>query len=216
MAATNFTKNAIGKCNCSTSCTTTFNVRGCNGLNYQGATVSIYDHSGGTLLASGTTNSSGNATLTFAVSSFPYWLTIAGSARLSSVAQNFSQCGGTATFTLTPAAGYACIGGCVLPVATTLFASLTCGLHCNSIVNITLTYNSSTNQWSGSSGTTGVEVSGAPGNQPTVLFSGGPCPFTPSYTITCPPSFNITFDGTTIGGTTTCQCLFCVGCTITE
>ncbi len=51
------------RCCCAAVCSQTFTVTGCNNTALSGATVSVYDTEGGTLLASGTTASNGNVTL---------------------------------------------------------------------------------------------------------------------------------------------------------
>ena len=73
---------AIGETGCNCSCNSggnfhhTFTMYGCASPahtpnNFSGLTVSVYDHSGGSLLASGTTNSGGAATLTWTDSGTP-------------------------------------------------------------------------------------------------------------------------------------------------
>jgi len=117
-----YTFQDIGACNCpSTTCSYTFTVIGCNSLGAPGLTVSVYTASGGTLLASGTTDGSGVAALSWSGSGGSLWVAITGSARFNSYGQTSTLvCGGLQTITLTVATGYFCVAGCALPWAGTL------------------------------------------------------------------------------------------------
>ena len=110
-------------------CTVTFQVVGCLGTNIAdgsfGFTVDVYDHSGGTLLATGTTDvSSGNVELTFTGSSGSYYVTCdcsGGSVRLADYAATVSlTCGGTFNIVAPPASGYHCSTCCNMPLNDTL------------------------------------------------------------------------------------------------
>jgi hypothetical protein len=138
----------IGGCGCA-SCTETFTVLGCNLLPAVGVTVSVFASSGGALLASGTTNGSGQVALAWAGASGNVWVTITGySSRFNAFAQTVAiVCGSSKTLSLVPAAGYACDpgSGCFLPVKTTLF--LSAGI----LGSATLAYSAITNDWTGTS-----------------------------------------------------------------
>jgi len=133
----------IINCGCTTSCSQAFTVTGCGGIAYPGLTVSVYTSSGGTLLASGTTNGSGQVALSWSGSSGTYWVAITGqSARFAAYGQSLAlTCGGSKVIALATASGYHCdcsASGCLLPVADTLF--LTDGVY----GAVTLAYGSRT------------------------------------------------------------------------
>lgn len=134
-------KGSIGGCGCTTPITATFTVHGCNSLAYQGVTVSVYTSSGGTLLASGTTDATGSVTLSWSGAAGNDWVTVTGqSARFAAYGATTSITnGGSTTITLTPAAGYYCFpgSGCLLPLAATIHATDTL------LGNATLTYQTS-------------------------------------------------------------------------
>ena len=121
---TNTTLFGVGGCNCPAgTCTVNFRVNGCGGLVYPSVpTVNVFDHSGGTLLASGTVDATGHVILTFTGTSGTFWVTITtASARFNSYAQTDNlTCGGAFTITLTAATGFQCIAGCPIPLANTL------------------------------------------------------------------------------------------------
>jgi hypothetical protein len=150
----------IGACNCTTTCSYTFTVQGCNSLAYAGVTVSVYDVMGGTLLDTDTTDGSGHATLTWSGTSGTYYVTVTGiSTRFNAYGQNLTiGCGSGTTITLSAATGYVCFPGCLLPVATTL--SLTDSAILGGPVTATLTYSAGT--WSGTASLTypGTRCSG--------------------------------------------------------
>jgi hypothetical protein len=123
-----FTSTSWGPsgCGCNSTCTQTFTVRGCNSLPVAGLTVSVYTAAGGTLLASGTTNGSGQVALSWSGSSGNYYATVTGglSARFNAYAQTVAiNCGASTTINLTPATGYTCIPTCAVPLADTIHAS---------------------------------------------------------------------------------------------
>ena len=111
----------IGGCGCSAgTCTQVFTVQGCFALPYQGVTVSVYTSLGGTLLASGATNVSGQVTLSWTGVTGAYYVTVTGGAigtRFAAYGQSLTlTCGGAQTIALALAANYFCISNCVLPV----------------------------------------------------------------------------------------------------
>jgi hypothetical protein len=111
-----------GGCGCP-GCAVTFLVRGCNAVAYPGVVASVYDHAGGTLLASGTTDGTGHVALSWAGGPGSYYVTVTGqSARFAASAQTLTlTCGGATTISLAPAAGYACWSAtCLQPVKTAL------------------------------------------------------------------------------------------------
>lgn len=233
-----FTLQDIGGCGCA-ACTQTFTVKCCNGAGYQGVTVSLYTASGGTLLTSGTTNSSGVVALTWSGTASP-WVTVTPiTPRFVAYGQTMSlTCGGSTTIVLTVATGYTCIAGCCLPVATTLFLTTSSG------ATATLTYNALTTQWAGT-GTYAYPGCAAAGcgcaaasipvrwnwagtTSGTIILGGwiagiNPCPITVttgntqqfagrsgfSVAIACPPTFSVT---TLIPlGDTDSGCFYCGG-----
>ena len=103
-------------------CCQTFNVKGCSSTALQGATINIYDHAGGTLLTSGTTNSSGLSTLLWnrACASSVY-VTISCSRFTTYTATLTLTANGTTNVTLSPAAGYDCTGCTAIPLADTIY-----------------------------------------------------------------------------------------------
>jgi hypothetical protein len=99
-------------------CLTTLQVQGCNSLALPGAAVSIYDHSGGTLLYSGTTDGSGNFSFD-APAGTAYAVVSRSRFNTSSTTVSLSP-GGTTVVSLTPATGYHCVIGCPIPASDTL------------------------------------------------------------------------------------------------
>lgn len=185
----------ISGCGC--PCTVGFTVFGCNGLKYSGLTVNVYDHSGGTLLATGTTTSTG-VSLTWPGTSGTYYVQVTGmSARFQSYGVNTSlTCGGAVNITLSVATGYTCYAGCLLPVANTLTFTGSLGPTC------TLTY--SAGAWGGTltAGGDGFTISLDATGVITITDTSASitCPTTITGT-TCPTSFlvNITIAGTRCG-----------------
>lgn len=114
----------IGRCGCpSGSCSVTFTVAGCNAIvdAFDTLTVSVWDSSNTTQLATGTTTT-GVITLSWTGTSGAYHVHVSGqNARFDSydVMQTL-MCGGTETLQLVPASGFVCITGCFLPLKTTL------------------------------------------------------------------------------------------------
>jgi hypothetical protein len=174
----------LGGCNCPASCAVTFTVESvCNnsGLG-AGITVSVYDHSGGTLLASGTTNGSSQVALSWSGVTGTYYVT----ANTSTVSARFADvgisttltCGSPKTLAAPAATGYHCYSNlCQLPLKNTLTATFTVAGAC------TLTW-SGINTWTGT-------LSGS-----TVTFSANlnisSCGSSAISFNACPPALNIT------------------------
>jgi hypothetical protein len=124
-----FTLFGLGACNCA-NCTVTFHVAGCKLDTVDTLTVSVYDSTDTTLLASGTT-STGIVALSWAGSTGTYHVHVTGqNARFA--AYNVSQtltCGGTTGLQLQPATGYGCPVSpvCILPIANTLTCTFSVG-----------------------------------------------------------------------------------------
>lgn len=104
-----------------------FLVVGCTGLGVAGATFNLYDHAGGTLLYSGTTNSGGGIPqVYFDNAPNPFWITVTSpDPRLQDHAGSHTLVCGTApsnqtTITLALNSAYVCVTGCAIPVAKTL------------------------------------------------------------------------------------------------
>lgn len=110
-------------CCCVTSppCNVTIHVTGCGGLALRGATVKVWTNSGKTvLIASGTTNASGDVTLDL-VSVGTGWIEILGVTRFNDINQSFGwSCSRTYSFAMTVATGFACVGGCAWPIKNVL------------------------------------------------------------------------------------------------
>lgn len=103
-------------------CCQTFHAEGCNGRDIAGATVSVYDAMGGTLLASGTTSATGLLTPWWSGSCNAYVTATEPSGRLAGYAASLSATAtGTTVLSLLPeASGYTCLASCALPLADTL------------------------------------------------------------------------------------------------
>jgi hypothetical protein len=133
-------------CGCvAPTCNVTFNVKGCASTNLTGATVNIWNNSGMTsLIATGTTNSSGNVILNIGTAG-TYWREITHPRFVTQSGSISPGCGGTlSTSFTTPAVGYVCCPGsaCGLPLATTLFLTIAGNTY-------TLTYDSGQGAWYG-------------------------------------------------------------------
>lgn len=138
-----YTYGDMGGCNCpSSTFAQTFKVFGCNSLAYQGVTVSVYTSSGGSLLASGATSSSGQVALSWSGGGNVYVTVTGQSTRFQAFGQSYALAtGGTTTIVLAVASGYVCLPGCLLPVATTIHLSASSG------ATATVTYNGT--YWTG-------------------------------------------------------------------
>ena len=141
-----YTSTDPGACGCGGgSCSQNFTVEGCGGLPYEGLTVEVYDSTGTTLLDSGTTDASGDVTLSWTGTSGSYVVEVTGAgARFDAYSQTLAlTCGHDTTIGLTPASGYECCSGCLLPLADTLFLT-------DSVVGgVTLSYDAFTGTWIG-------------------------------------------------------------------
>jgi hypothetical protein len=94
-------------------------VTGCNGLPLPGATVTA---TLGTAATPATTDASGVATLLLGAGTWSVVTALGPRFAASSPSSQVLTAGGTTSLavSLAPAAGYACIGGCVLPLKTTI------------------------------------------------------------------------------------------------
>lgn len=93
-------------------------VTGCNGIGLQGALVSAVQ---GAVTVTASTDGLGHASLTLATGSWSVTVSRDRFATSSPSSPTITTGGSTSlAVPLAPAAGYACIGGCVLPVKTTL------------------------------------------------------------------------------------------------
>jgi hypothetical protein len=107
-------------------CCQVFVVLGCNGLQLSGVSVNVYDTSGGTLLTSGTTNSTGRVTLLWTKASSPcsVWVEFSRSRFTTDAASYTLTSGGQTGITLSPTASYVCSLCCTttaIPQPRTLF-----------------------------------------------------------------------------------------------
>lgn len=106
-----------GRCNCSASAGFTVTCKGCNSILFTaGQAIQTWNHSGGTLLATYTTNSSGQVTIPAGT----YWI-IPGNGRFAGQNVTISA---SVTYTFTAATGYICgQAGCALwfPFQPTLY-----------------------------------------------------------------------------------------------
>jgi hypothetical protein len=128
---------AIGGAGC--GCRQTFTVIGCSSHPLTGHVLNVYDHSGGTLLTTGTTDGSGVVTLTWNGS--PSVFVIPAGGRF--IGQSLTvSCGGSTTITFAiDTTNYACTSLCADPISKTLH------LTDSVLGSATLTYAAS--QWSG-------------------------------------------------------------------
>lgn len=119
----------IGACGCTAATmTVTVHPYGCvyppnNAALFSGITVNIYDHSGGTLLASGSTGGSGSVVLTWTGSGGTYYITIpAPNARWTNYGSNQALANGSAYNLQMPTntgGGYSCVCSLDIPIKTT-------------------------------------------------------------------------------------------------
>lgn len=105
-----------------TTCCHTFQINGCAGVGLPGATVKVYDHAGGTELASGITDSTGKVSLLWIGTSAIYLTITETSGRFNSYGASPTPftCGDATTIALTAASGYHCTGVCLYPLKDTL------------------------------------------------------------------------------------------------
>lgn len=106
-------------------CCQIINVVGCNSLPVQGATVNVRASSGGTILATGTTDGSGNVSLVWTGScSTSVYIEAIYSPQFTTAGGTYTvTAGDTTTITLSAATGYHCITGCAVPAPDTLHAT---------------------------------------------------------------------------------------------
>ena len=121
---------AGGSCCCGGN--TSVQLLGCASTPIQGATVSVYASSGGSLLFTGTTNSSGIVSGTIPATG-TYWLVSSGPSTFPQTRYAYSAgssvglaIGVTNTITLAPASGYTCCGTMTFPIQSTLYLTV-CG-----------------------------------------------------------------------------------------
>lgn len=110
------------RCCCAPAvCTVRFNVKGCNSLNLENATVTIWTNSGKTSqVATGTTNSSGNVDLdVHSAGSYYHEVTTGGHFTVSSGTTTLT-CNSTVNIALTAASGYVCCSQVAQAIPTTL------------------------------------------------------------------------------------------------
>jgi hypothetical protein len=179
-------------------CFVYFNITGCNGSALPGATVSVWTNSTKTtLLATGTTDGSGNVDLNIATAGGTtlYYEVSAPRFTTAAVTTGTFTCGQyndltPLTVALSPAAGYTCTSCCNLPLANTLHVTSTCG------ATVTLTRH--TFNWNDGSTFFFDDCSIQPGAS---LGAGCIDPMTNYYPGgVCPPALNLTY--TIIGGNT--------------
>jgi len=172
-----------------TTCCQTFTVNGCNSLVLSGATVNVYDTSGGTLLASGTTDAGGNVTLLWSGSCSCYVTATEATGRLTAYGSSLSlTANSTTVLSMLPAAsGYTCDSACTLPISNTLHATFP------SAGTKTLTF--SGGAWTSSfsqSGHAYVITLTVATNVMTITRDGVSCGAVTWSITTCPPSFAAT------------------------
>jgi len=179
---------AIGESSCSCTCGGTFVVtcNGCGGIALAGESIQVWDHSGGTLLATLTADGSGNISLAAGT----YWL-ITADARF--VGQNKTVSGATSV-TFSAASGYNCLSCCAIPLSNTLHYTDNIGTA------ITLTY--SATQWvgTGSVAIPGSCCASQRAGSTTLVFQVNVTTaghFTPSFYPNSAPAYSATAIGTT-------------------
>lgn len=118
-------------------CCQRFLISGCNSNALAGATVSVYDEEGGTLLTSGPTAANGYAALYWSGSCSVY-VTVTADRFADHGASYTLSPSGTTTIGLTAnTTDYVCVSDCAYPIAKTLYAT-----H-DVLGALTLTYNAS-------------------------------------------------------------------------
>lgn len=181
-----YTYEDVGACHCGVTCSVTFTVKSLSpcltAALGSGITVSVYDHSGGTLLAQGTTNGSSQVTLAWNGASGTYYVTADAStfsARFNDIAGSPSlTCGGQTVLAPSAASGYTCTGDCSLPIKNTLIATFTVAGAC--------TLTQSGGNWSGTLAGRTISALGIH-NMAVVGCSG----FVVYSSLVCPPSLSV-------------------------
>lgn len=169
-----------------TYCCQQWTVEGCNGLVVSGATVSVYNTMGGTLLASKVSATNGSAILIWQASCSVYVTASETSGRLTYADSPSLSAGAQTILTMTPASGYACIAGCLLPISQTLTATFsTAGAQ-------TLTFSGTT--WTGSFTASGNSYVVTIHQSGFVIIdrNGTSCGSVGWAVVSCPPSFSAT------------------------
>lgn len=150
-------------------------------------TLEIYSASGGSLLETVTTDSSGIATIE---STGTKWVKGADG-RYTGENVNLNLTSGTLSAV---ASGYHCLGGCGVPLKDTVSATFT------TLGALTLTFNAGVSRWEGTKSTGGIGYvirMIQSSNLVTITADSGLC-FVGRTTFRCPPSFLIS--GSVTGG----------------
>lgn len=178
-----------GGCNCPPQ---PILVEGCDAVPYPGVTVSVYSASGGTLLFSATTDSAGKVYPTTVLPG-TWYVTVTGqNARYASYGQNLTlSTTGVAIATLSPAAGYSCLGlGCLLPTLPNLNYTGPAGAQ-------VLTGGGGI--WNGPGQAVTLNTSAGSGAGAATIFYSGSGTRVYGSSLACPPGLSITFtDGSTV------------------
>jgi hypothetical protein len=178
-------------------------VQGCSSQGVSGASFSIYDVAGGTLLASGTTDATGHAYPTLPIRSTCYFVVSASRFYGYSGTEPF-QCGTISNLQIINGSFdttiYACESACGYPIKQTLYLSMP-GL--GSAVPLIYQVGLTPSQWTSANivigantyqfqflATGGLTIYKNAGTGGAVTCNGS------NYHITCPPSFSFTFDMT--------------------
>lgn len=120
-------------------CCQTFNVVGCNGLPVRDATVNVRSSSGGTILATGTTDFNGNCSLIW-IGGCSVYAEVEYSPEFDTFGDDYSLTGGGGVeVTPSVASGYHCLPTCAVPLPDTL--------HSTHPVFGALTYTYSAGSW---------------------------------------------------------------------
>jgi hypothetical protein len=170
-------------------------------LAYQGVTVSVYSAMGGTLLASGTTGSTGRVYLSWQGAAGTYYVTATGwSSRfsVSTLSQSITlACAAAVTFNLTPyiLSGYECTTLCADPVSDNLvITGYTDGGTFPSPRSLVWgAFGSQPNGWYDTVGQVYMTTAGVLG-----YWTGSGTTFNPisgPTSVTCPPALDLVYPG---------------------
>lgn len=203
-----------GTCKCQ-PCNVTFHATGCNGLDLAGATVTVWtDATKTTLIATGTTNASGNFTADVGSPGSKYWEV--SRSRFTTASQTvYVYCGGTYTQSVSPdTASYQCYFTCAVPISKTL--------HLTDSVVGSITLNWVTTDWQGSVSYVFPGCASCPPGTITVSYRldqngnlfvtaplGAPCStdnsqFLLGSSVSCPTPFSVSKTGTGTRGLLYC------------
>lgn len=177
------TEQDAGGCGCAaTHCNVTFNVHGCNGLNLANATVTV--SRGGTTVATGTTDASGNVTLDV-VSTSSATLVVSKSRFVTSTTTTGPLPCGTnyGSILLNPASGFICNSVCADPDPLTLHLTDTF------TGPATLTWNVGTFTWRGTNVFSCPAIGSCPAVSLTILWEMGTNLILDSYYNSVPFTF---------------------------